>query len=133
VKNALRNNSFNYPNGQVNIALTPRNLGKGGTGFDLPIALSILQAKGEIMVTNTAHIEFAGELGLFGELGAIYGALTHALSYRGISVPDELPHHKHATLDLLRKPIENSCAIIARTKYRDSFPCEFQLLAAMSP
>ena len=71
VKSALRNNGFNYPNGHVIINLAPGNLAKSGTGFDLPIALAILQASGQVNIPNRENTEFIGELGLFGELRPI--------------------------------------------------------------
>ena len=80
VKSALRNNGFNYPNGHVIINLAPGNLTKSGTGFDLPIALAILQASGQVNIPNRENTEFIGELGLFGELRAINGILTCALA-----------------------------------------------------
>jgi magnesium chelatase family protein len=299
VKSALRNNGFNYPNGHVIINLAPGNLAKSGTGFDLPIALAILQASGQVNIPNKENTEFIGELGLFGELRPINGILTCALAstrankrlvlpaqneadaslvkdgdlliapnlselikyfggheatgvrapkqqksaacpvkqttyrqiigqlnakngllvaaagghhlimlgppgagktmlarsfidllptlndqaslevatiyssiglerndhakvpfrdphhsissaamvgggqqpqpgevalaHKGVLFLDELPHFKPATLDLLREPIETGHAVIARAKYRVSFPCEFQLIAAMNP
>ena len=299
VKSALRNNGFNYPNGHVIINLAPGNLAKSGTGFDLPIALAILQASGQVNIPNRENTEFIGELGLFGELRPINGILTCALAsskankrlvmpaqneqeaslvkdgdllvapnlselikhlsahepndvrcpapqkgavrpvqqstygqiigqlgakkgllvaaagghhlimlgppgagktmlarsfidllptlsdqsslevatiyssiglersdhtkvpfrdphhsissaamvgggqlpqpgevalaHKGVLFLDELPHFKPATLDLLREPIETGHAVIARAKYRVSFPCDFQLIAAMNP
>jgi len=56
-----------------------------------------------------------------------------ALAYMGILFLDELPHFKPATLDSLREPIETGYAVMARAKYRVSFPCEIQLMAAMNP
>jgi magnesium chelatase family protein len=55
------------------------------------------------------------------------------LAHKGVLFLDELPHFKPATLDLLREPIETGHAVIARAKYRISFPCDFQLIAAMNP
>jgi magnesium chelatase family protein len=56
-----------------------------------------------------------------------------ALAHKGVLFLHELPHFKPATFDLLRGPIENGYAAITRAKYRVSFPCEFQLIAAMNP
>ena len=63
-------------NGHVIINLAPGNLAKSGTGFDLPIALAILQASGQVNIPNRENTEFIGELGLFGELRTINGILT---------------------------------------------------------
>ena len=67
-------------NGHVIINLAPGNLAKSGTGFDLPIALAILQASGQVNIPNRENTEFIGELGLFGELRPINGILTYALA-----------------------------------------------------
>ena len=56
-----------------------------------------------------------------------------ALAHKGVLFLDELPHFKPATFDSLREPIETGYAVIARAKYRVSFPCEFQLIVAMNP
>ena len=93
VKSALRNNGFNYPNGHVIINLAPGNLAKSGAGFDLPIALAILQASGQVTIPNVENTEFIGELGLFGELRGINGILTCALAStkanRALILPEE--------------------------------------------
>ena len=68
-------------NGHVIINLAPGNLAKSGTGFDLPIALTILQASGQVNILNRENTEFIGELGLFGELRTINGILTYALAF----------------------------------------------------
>jgi len=64
-------------NGHVIISFAPGNLAKSGTGFDLPIALAILQASGQVNIPNRENTEFIGELGLFGELLPNNGILTY--------------------------------------------------------
>ena len=56
-----------------------------------------------------------------------------ALSHHGVLFLDELPHFKPSALDLLREPIETGSAVITRAKYRVTYPCRFQLIAAMNP
>lgn len=55
------------------------------------------------------------------------------LCHCGVLFLDELPHFKPSALDLLREPIETGEIAIARARYRTSFPCRFQLIAAMNP
>lgn len=55
------------------------------------------------------------------------------LAHRGVLFLDELPHFKPSTLDLLREPIETGEIVIARARYRTTFPSRFQLVAAMNP
>ncbi|XOV83914.1 MAG: YifB family Mg chelatase-like AAA ATPase [bacterium] len=56
-----------------------------------------------------------------------------ALSHHGVLFLDELPHFKPSALDLLREPIETGSAVITRAKYKVTYPCRFQLIAAMNP
>ena len=56
-----------------------------------------------------------------------------ALAHHGVLFLDELPHFKPASLNLLREPIETGQAVISRAQYKVSFPCHFQLIAAMNP
>jgi magnesium chelatase family protein len=56
-----------------------------------------------------------------------------ALSHHGVLFLDELPHFKPSALDLLREPIETGFAVITRAKYKVTYPCRFQLIAAMNP
>jgi len=56
-----------------------------------------------------------------------------ALAHHGVLFLDELPHFKPSALNLLREPIESGKAVIARAKYKVTFPCRFQLVAAMNP
>ena len=102
VKSALRNNGFNYPNGHVIINLAPGNLTKSGTGFDLPIALAILQASGQVNIPNRENTEFIGELGLFGELRAINGILTCALASTKANKCLVLPAQNEAEASLVK-------------------------------
>jgi magnesium chelatase family protein len=56
-----------------------------------------------------------------------------ALSHHGVLFLDELPHFKPSALDLLREPIETGSAVITRARYKVTYPCRFQLIAAMNP
>ncbi len=82
VRAALLNARFEFPARRITINLAPADLPKEGGRFDLPIALGILAASGQIRTQQLAALEFVGELGLTGELRAIRGALAVALSAR---------------------------------------------------
>ena len=56
-----------------------------------------------------------------------------ALAHHGVLFLDELPHFKPSVLNLLREPIETGTAVVTRAKYRITYPCRFQLIAAMNP
>ena len=73
VQVALKNADFDIPPKKITINLAPANLKKDGTGFDVPIAIGILQTLGYFRREATENILFAGELGLDGEIKPISG------------------------------------------------------------
>ena len=83
VRAALASSGLAFPhNRRVTVNLAPADLPKESGRFDLPIALGILAADGQIDAAKLAHYEFAGELSLAGDLRPIRGALAMALSLR---------------------------------------------------
>jgi magnesium chelatase family protein len=79
VKAALLNAGFDFPPSNITISLTPADLPKEGSRFDLPIALGILAASGQIPEKRLAGCEFIGELSLSGTLNPVRGMLPAAL------------------------------------------------------
>ena len=82
VRSALLNARFEFPARRITINLAPADLPKDGGRFDLPIAIGILAASGQIPVDKLGDYEFAGELALTGALRPIRGALPVALQSR---------------------------------------------------
>ena len=82
VRAALNHAHFEFPARRMTVNLAPAELPKDSTRFDLPIALGILAASGQLAGTALAGQEFAGELSLTGELRPVRGALAMALSAR---------------------------------------------------
>ena len=80
VRAAIQNAQFEYPQRRVTVNLAPADLPKDGGRFDLPIALGILAASGQIPMDQLARCEFLGELALTGELRAVDGVLPAALA-----------------------------------------------------
>jgi len=82
VRAALQNAGFEFPARRVTVNLAPADLPKESGRFDLPIALGILAASGQMPGDELGQYEFAGELSLSGELRPIRGALamTYAMS-----------------------------------------------------
>ncbi len=80
VRAALQNCQFDFPARRITVNLAPADLPKESGRFDLPIALGILAATGQIPADQLAKYEYAGELALTGELRPIRGAL--AMTYR---------------------------------------------------
>jgi len=83
VRSALINAQFFFPTRRITINLAPADLPKREGGrFDLPIALGILAASGQIPVDILQEFEFAGELALDGSLRGFSGVLPFALAAR---------------------------------------------------
>ncbi|HEY6354879.1 MAG TPA: magnesium chelatase domain-containing protein, partial [Burkholderiaceae bacterium] len=83
VRAALTNSGFTFPhNKRITVSLAPADLPKESGRFDLPIALGILAADGQLDGQRLALHEFAGELSLAGELRPVRGALALALALR---------------------------------------------------
>ncbi|MFA9275109.1 MAG: YifB family Mg chelatase-like AAA ATPase [Candidatus Aquirickettsiella gammari] len=76
VRAALQNARFDFPAQRITVNLAPADLPKESGRFDLPIALGILAASGQIPADALDQYEFAGELSLSGELRPIRGALA---------------------------------------------------------
>ncbi|HEX7964628.1 MAG TPA: YifB family Mg chelatase-like AAA ATPase [Gammaproteobacteria bacterium] len=82
VRSALINSRFDFPARKLTVNLAPADLPKEGGRFDLPIALGILAASGQIDAAALKDAEFIGELSLSGELRPVRGALPAALKAR---------------------------------------------------
>jgi magnesium chelatase family protein len=80
VRAALSTARFDFPAGRVTVNLAPADLPKESGRFDLPIAIGILTATGQLPSRGLDALEFAGELALSGELRPIRGAL--AMTFR---------------------------------------------------
>lgn len=91
VRAALQSSGLEFPaNKRITVNLSPADLPKEGARFDLPIALGLLAASGQIDADMLANIECAGELGLSGELRPVKGALAMALALRAAKLDREL-------------------------------------------
>jgi magnesium chelatase family protein len=82
VRAALQNSRFEFPARRITVNLAPADLPKESGRFDLPIALAILAASGQLPTKELSQYEFAGELALTGELRPIRGALAMTLAAR---------------------------------------------------
>ena len=80
VRSAIINSGFQFPTKRLTINLAPADLPKDGSRLDLPIALGILIASGQLPENSTEGFEFIGELALDGHLRPISGALTIAMA-----------------------------------------------------
>ncbi len=75
VRSAIRNSYLDFASNKVTVNLSPANLPKDGSHYDLPIAIAILAETGQLRA-KLDDIVFAGELGLDGSLRTIRGAIA---------------------------------------------------------
>ncbi len=80
VRAALQNAKFDFPARRITVNMAPADLPKESARFDLPIAMGILAASGQIPTNMLEKLEFVGELSLSGELRPVLGALTTMLA-----------------------------------------------------
>jgi len=102
VRAALQNSRFEFPARKVTVSLAPADLRKESGRFDLPIALGILAATGQIPSNQLSQYEFAGELALTGDLRPVRGALAMARSAQGDGHAFMLPAASAAEAALVR-------------------------------
>jgi magnesium chelatase family protein len=72
---ALQSSGYDFPPGRITVNLAPVELEKEGGRFDLPIALGLLLASGQLEARRSAPFECYGELSLAGELRPVHGLL----------------------------------------------------------
>ncbi|HEY2817631.1 MAG TPA: YifB family Mg chelatase-like AAA ATPase [Casimicrobiaceae bacterium] len=126
VRAALQNAQFEFPARKVTVNLAPADLPKESGRFDLPIALGILAATGQIPANALDQYEFAGELALTGDLRAIRGALAMVLSARRDGRAFILPSVSAAEASLVRDatvyPAMSLLAVCAHLTGRTPLP-----------
>ena len=102
VRSALINSGFDFPARRITANLAPADIPKQGGRFDLPIALGILAASGQIKpaVTDLPG-EYLGELGLGGELRSVTGVLPSVLAAKASNRTVMLPEANFAEASLV--------------------------------
>ena len=94
IKAALTNNGFKMPSMDITINLSPADIKKEGSGYDLPLALGILAANEKVESGELDKYMMVGELGLDGHLQPVRGALPIAIraraeKFKGLIVPKQ--------------------------------------------
>ena len=118
VSAAIRNSGYKIPNRKTIVNLSPGNVKKTGSHFDLPIAVALLHAWQVWKAHNTKRYLLAGELSLAGELLKINGALLFSLlardhQYDGIIIPHENVDELRMLKDIEIISCKNLCEVIA--------------------
>jgi magnesium chelatase family protein len=102
VRGALHNGHFQFPAGRITVNLAPADLPKEGGRFDLPIALGVLGASGQLKTQGLPDLEFLGELALSGALRPVQGVLPAALAAREAGRALVLPRQNAIEAGLVR-------------------------------
>lgn len=117
VRAAIINAKFEFPAKRITVNLAPADLPKDGGRFDLPIALGILAASGQIEEKSITDYEFIGELALGGQLRSVKGVLPTAYaaneSGRGLFLPYENAKEASLIKDLAVYPANHLLQICA--------------------
>ena len=110
VRAALTNSHFEFPSGRITVNLAPADLPKEGGRFDLPIAIAILSASGQLTDARSElqGCELYGELSLSGELRSMRGILPAALAASVARHPVIVPHVNAPEAALVK-----NCVVIA--------------------
>jgi len=96
VQSAIKNSDFFFPAKKITINLAPADIKKEGSGFDLPIAIGILAATGQILRDEYDDMVMVGELALDGQIRPVHGILPMAI------------HAAKAGLKKVIVPVENA-------------------------
>ena len=101
VRSAILNSGLEFPARRITVNLAPADLPKAGGTYDLAIALSVLQASGQLPDTALVNTELMGELALTGKLRFVRGVLAATIAAkkkdRSIFVPAENDSELHLT------------------------------------
>src|SRR5438034_11637118 len=126
VRAALQNAQYEFPARKVTVNLAPADLRKESGRFDLPIALGILAATGQIPSNHLADYEFAGELALTGDLRPVRGALAMTLKAHRDGRAFVLPAASALEAALVRNavvyPAKSLLAVCAHLAGREALP-----------
>ena len=117
VRAALQNARFDFPAQRITVNLAPADLPKESGRFDLPIALGILAASGQIPADALDGYEFAGELSLSGQLRPVRGALAMTFAICKSAIRDNV----QARAFILPRENANEAALV---KEAQIFPAD---------
>ena len=92
IKAAIQNNGFKMPVADLTVNLSPADIRKEGSGYDLPLAVGILAVNNKIDSSRLSEYMLVGEIGLDGKLQPVRGALPIAIrarkeKFKGLIVP----------------------------------------------
>ncbi|WKY46773.1 YifB family Mg chelatase-like AAA ATPase [Eubacteriaceae bacterium ES3] len=136
VFSAIKNSGFQYPMERITINLAPADLKKEGSAYDLPIALGILCASGQLETDLLNDCMIIGELSLSGEIHQVNGVLPMILAakkngFKSVLVPEKNRYEAAVVHDIDVYPMPNLCDCVDFLKGEllpDSFSLNVQTL-----
>ncbi|MFQ3590267.1 MAG: YifB family Mg chelatase-like AAA ATPase [Chloracidobacterium sp.] len=129
IRAAITNCGYLFPNQRVTVNLAPADLRKEGSGFDLPIAVGVLGAMGDIRNRHVPDTLFVGELSLDGQVRPVKGALSMALKAREsgqarMILPRDNAPEAAVVSGVATYPVDSLADVIALLE-RDTLPAPF--------
>jgi magnesium chelatase family protein len=126
IESAIQSSGLRMPRQKIVVNLSPAAIKKEGTAYDLPIAVGILAASGQLEAGNTDHFMMAGELSLDGSLQPIKGALsmsvqTGASGLRGFILPADNAREAAVVENVMVYGMRNLTEVIAFFNKKLSF------------
>lgn len=117
VSSAIKHAGIKFPRGRIAVNLAPAHIKKQGTSYDVPIALSILIAIGELAHAKTDESLFVGELALDGSVRGVHAVLLYALGAKAaglkeIFVPADNVNEALLVDDLLVFPVASLAQLV---------------------
>ena len=117
IRAAITNIGFKPPTADLTINLSPADIRKEGSGYDLPLAVGILAAHGKIDDTMLSDFIMVGELGLDGKIKPVSGVLSVAIRaqkdhFKGMIVPQENAREAAVVNDLEVYGMDNLADVI---------------------
>lgn len=106
IRSAIKNSGFDFPSRKIIINLAPADIRKEGSGFDLPMAVGVLAANGDINLDSLENTGFLGELSLDGGLRSVNGVLPITLGLKKAGITKIVVPEKNAKEAALVEGVE---------------------------
>ena len=123
---AMQQIGFKFPHADITVNMAPADLRKEGSSFDLPLAIAILAANGDIPADQLSQYMMVGELSLDGHLQPVKGALPIAIraraeKFKGLIVPKQNEREAAVVNNLDVYGMESMADVIDFLKGRQTF------------
>jgi magnesium chelatase family protein len=129
VRAAIINSGYDFPMGRITVNLAPADIRKVGALFDLPIAVAILAATGQVSTPCMNQYLFIGELSLNGEINKVRGILPIIIEGRNREIKKFIVPEKNRSECAIVKdtsvfPFKSLKEVCHHLEYNDLLPCD---------